>query len=220
MNSVPEHIQKLFDEIKESEDVWKSYYMAVWGTYYKIRDEYKDSWETSTKFGLPASKKKYHIYTPKKLSEILTSRDGEIGLNHLQRMLSLIEKITKELHEILYPRKYYSKIKEYKYNASNRDTLIKFLKGYRPFVKVTKKLLLDDEEADFRLACKTRDCFIHNGGQVDGGWIKAYAIARKVSPKLNVGEPLPDPFHQLEDWHNLFLRIAERIEKFLKNKFN
>ena len=94
---LPISIGSTISRINQSEDRWKAVYMAVWGYYYKIRDEFKDTpnWNKPLKFGLPAFPKGYHQYTPSELCSILTSKDEGITFEHLITIFSLFVFLSK-----------------------------------------------------------------------------------------------------------------------------
>ena len=211
---IPQNIKSLIHEMEESKDRWFALYMSTWGESYRVRDDYRDTdlWEKPIELGLPASRLKYHVYKPNHLYDILTNRDGEIALNHSQTMFSLIEKLVKETHKILYPE-------EKTINTGNRKTLIQFLKGDYPFKKVTEKLLLPEEEHEFILARETRNCVIHNGRQIDGRWLETFSKVRNATCIYKEGFDLTYVVRlpQVEDWHDLFLKITKRTENFLQN---
>ena len=73
--------------------------MASWGFSYQIKTDFGNNeyWNKQIPFGLPDSKKnKNHSYTPNQLHSILTSRDGEFTIGHLQTLFSLFEDLLNE----------------------------------------------------------------------------------------------------------------------------
>ena len=167
----------------------------------RVDHENTESWNNPLGYYLPASSKKFHMYlSGKYLYNIMTGRDGEIALNHMTNMLSLLEKLVKELHRCMHPD-------EEPLYTGRRNVLINFL--------LQKGFLLPEEENEFRLAGETRNCVIHNGHEIDEKWLKAYSNARNASFLTSITTDLyravPPP--RMEEWHALFLRITERMEK-------
>ena len=103
-------IKDLIQEIEDSEHRWKALYHATWLGSKQVKCDHIgiDGWEKRpVAYGLRASNLRYHEYpTGKFLIEILEGRDGEIALNHTIVMLSLLEKLVKEIYgDINDPRK-------------------------------------------------------------------------------------------------------------------
>jgi len=204
----PQHIEALISQIKESEHRWKALYMATWGESYRVKEKYENTplWEMPLALGLPASKNKYHIFSSAQyFHNILVTRDGEIALNHMTTMLSLLEKLVKEFRRYKYPN-------EEPLNTGKRNVLVKFLKDYG--------FLLEEEEMEFRLAGETRNCVVHNGHVMDDRWLQAYSNARNASFLTMITTDLYRAVRlpQVEEWHQLFFRITERIENSFKDE--
>ena len=190
----------------ESEDEWKALYMAAWGCanfYLKERFYNTELWEKKLAFGLPASRQKYRTYTPAKLYEILTSKDIEFTLGHLQTLFSLLE----ELVTNLCPLVCYGQ----ECSAGIFENLEKFLLGNKPYDKFQINITEDDIK-ELKLAKETRNCFIHNGSKVDEKWLKAFKEARRVNSAAKIGDKLPINFHQVEDWHELIIQTVNKIK--------
>ncbi len=200
-------ISYLIKQIRESEHWWKANYHATWKTSKTIKEEFEssDKWKLPHTRSLPASRNGSHMYPSVEFfNYILTHRDGEIALNHTTRILSLLEKLVKEAHKYLYPDD------ETLYTA-NQENLIRFLKW--------KGFLKNDEENELRLALQTRNCVVHNGTEADD---KYMSILQKTKDrdseevkKVNETVTVCSSLYWLEDWHNLLLRITERLEKHI-----
>lgn len=97
-------VKYIIERILKSEDRWKALYMATWGYSYQIKVQFekKEFWEKTISFKLPASKNKQQVYKPKELYSILTSRDGEFTIGHLQTLFSLFEELLNEASKILF----------------------------------------------------------------------------------------------------------------------
>ena len=199
--SIPEHIRILIDQIRESEDWWKALYMAVWGLSYQIKERYegRDSWREKQKLGLPASKKGYQEYTPERLHFILTQRDKETALNHTITIFSLLENLSKKTALI---------VEQKDINMGKYKNLSDFL--------LRNKFLKSDEEPELRLARATRNCVNHHGNKANKWYIDSLKVARPDEEgKYKEGEDVCSSLHWLEDWHELLLKITDRIEEHL-----
>ena len=198
--SLPPKIEKLINKIEEADDRWKALYMATWdlkGHLDDFRKKQPEFWEKKVGFGLPACRKGLKKYIPKRLQEISMSRDGEITVNHLQTLFSLLEKLCKEIY-------YHECNKNIMFR--NREEIIEFLSE--------RKFLLIDEQNKFRLAGQTRNCVIHNDGEVDSKWNEDFEkLNDKKSPHkegddLRYIVKIPD----IEEYNDFFLKIVERIK--------
>jgi len=202
---IPENINNIIQKILESEDKWKALYMATWGFSYNIEGRFKNTnlWEKKIQFGLPAARKKYHEYEPERLHKILTSKDGEFTLGHLQTLFSLLEELVTELCFFLYSGK--------EVNAGKFGNLKNFLLGNKSY-ETLKIGVIEDELKELKLAKETRNCFIHNSSKVDKNWLVAYKEARGENRTIKTGDELSIGFHQIEDWHELIVQITNRIK--------
>lgn len=211
--TAPLHIQKLIDEIKESKDRWIALYTSTW-TYHEYNSqklENTEFWEQPVSVGLPAREHRDHKYTyrtARDLDNILRSRDGEIALNHVVTLFSLLENLIKEVHKHLYPQA------SGRVAFSDAGNMIEFL-SHKKF-----RFLLDNKEVkEFVLARQTRNCVLHTHHIMDAKWIEAWEAAR---PNIPIPQDLAfkdDLYYiikmpDMENWHDFFLGIVERIEKF------
>lgn len=200
---LPPNITSIITKINESEDKWKALYMATWGLSYKIKADYEktEKWEKMIAFGLPASKNKFHTYSPKKLYDILTSRDAEFTVGHLQTLFSLFEDLLNESSNILCPNEI---------NASKWENIKKFFSETD-----TNDILSDSEMMELKLAKETRNCYLHNGGKIDQRWLDAYKES-KGEPIAKINDSLKDGFsnlfYQIEDWHKLIIQLTNKIK--------
>jgi hypothetical protein len=203
---VPNNILTVLQKINESEERWKALYMATWGHSYTIKSQFENTtaWEKPLKLGLPASKNGFQEYTPKKLYSILTTMDDEFTFGHLQSLFSLFEDLLNESSKILCSGEI---------NTSKWPNMEKF------FNEV--KILSDSELKELKLAKETRNCYIHNGGKIDQRRVDAYKAA-KGTPIANVNDNLqkgfPKLFHQIEDWHSLIAKTANKIKDRIESK--
>lgn len=200
---IPTNILSIIDKINESEDQWKALYMGTWGFSYQIKEKFEntENWEKALGFGLPASKKKYHIYSPKKLHSILTSKDGEFTIGHLQTLFSMFEDLLNEASEMLYASRL---------DNSKWENMKKFLKDM--------KILSDSQIKDLKLAKETRNCYIHNGNKINQRWLDAYREAKGdtiASIGDNVQNGFQNLFHQIEDWHSLIVETTNKIKDLI-----
>lgn len=201
MKKIPENIQNLINQINESEDRWKALFMATWGLSYQIRGIYENTplWNVPIKFGLPASKKKCHEYTPENLHRILTTRDPELSIIQTQFLFMLLEDLVKELYRTLNNGE--------EINADSRPILVNFLKD--------NNFLYNHEEQEFILAKETRNCFLHQNNKIDGRWIEQYEKTKNVKCKYKIGDRICVGVQEVEEWTWLIMNIAKRIENFL-----
>jgi len=200
---IPNKIKYIIERILKSEDRWKALYMATWGWSYQIKAQFEKTefWEKTKSFGLPASKNKQHFYKPKELYSILTSRDGEFTIGHLQTLFSLFEELLNEASKILF---------NFELDTSKWKNMKKFFNQ-----DDTKDILTKKDINELKLAKETRNCFIHNGSKIDKRWLDAYRDARGV-PTVSMGSELQKSFsnifHQIENWHGLIVNITKKIE--------
>jgi hypothetical protein len=206
---IPNNIKSVIQRICESEDYWKSKYMAVWGFANEIKKNRSSEWDNIVKLGLPASSKKYQEYKWSELHNILTNQDRIITFEHLQMLFSLFETLLNDVSPILCNRK--------EYDVSNWE---KNNKGMKNFFEDTK-LIENSELKELRLAKVTRNCYIHNDSKVDEYWEKTYFEARKKEPILKnefVDSAFDEFLKQVEDWHKLILNITKKIENKLSDE--
>jgi len=207
--NIPINIKYIIERILESESRWKALYMATWGYSYQIEAQFKEGgfWETPIPFQLPASKNKQYTYKPKELHSILTSRDGEFTIGHLQTLFSLFEELLNEASKILLNRGL---------NTSTWRNMKSFFNQTN-----TRDILSGQDIKELKLAKLTRNCFIHNGSKIDQGWLDAYQEARGT-PSVSLGDELQkglaNKFHQIEDWHELIIDITKRIKRKIIQK--
>ncbi|KPJ56552.1 hypothetical protein AMJ49_04555 [Parcubacteria bacterium DG_74_2] len=208
---IPERINNIIQRIIESEREWKALYMASWGCvlfYLEPRFKNTNLWEEPMKFGLPASKKGYQEYTPSELCGILKSKDTEFTLGHLQTIFSLLEELIEELCLLIFNGK--------EIKADKFENLKKFLLGEKPYERL-KTEITDEEIKELKLAKESRNCFIHNNSKVDEKWLEAYKEARTKDSITQIGEKLPVDFHQIEDWHDLIIKIVNKAKNVIVN---
>lgn len=204
---IPTKINNIIQRILESEDEWKALYMASWGCanfYLKPTFENTELWDKEVPFGLPASKKGWQKYTPAKLYAILTSKDMEFTLGHLQKLFSLFEELVVELCPFVCDGQ--------EIKADKFENLKKFLLGKESYEKF-KTDITEDELKELRLAKETRNCFIHDNSKVDKRWLEAYKEARGENLTVKTGDELPVYVSQIEDWHGLVVKIISKIKE-------
>jgi len=206
---IPTKINNIIQRILKSEDEWKALYMASWGCILRwLEPEFKvkrpDLWEKPLLLGLPASKKKYQKYTPAELCGILKSKDTEFTLGHLQTLFSLLEELVNELCPLVYDGQ---EIKAYKF-----ENLKNFLSGDEPYDKF-KINITENDFKELELAKETRNCFIHNNSEVGEHWLEVFRETRGKSSTAQIGDKLPVNFHQIEDWHELVVKIISKIKE-------
>ncbi len=210
---IPTKINNIIQRILKSEDEWKALYMASWGcVLHWLEPEFKvkhpDLWEKALRLGLPASKKKYQEYTPAELCGILKSKDTEFTLGHLQTLFSLFEELVNELCPLVCDGQ---EIRSYKF-----ENLKKFLSGDKPYDGF-KINITENDFKELELAKETRNCFIHNNSKVDEHWLEAFREARDKNSTAQIGDKLPVNFYQIEDWHELVVKIISKIKKTVIN---
>lgn len=201
-----EEINNIIQRILDSEDGWKALYMASWGVvFHWLERDFKNkpSWKQPLQLGLPASKKGYQEYTPEQLDGILRSKDAEFTLGHLQTLFSLLEELITELCPIVCNEQ---EIVAYKF-----ENLKKFLLGENPYQNFQISIT-EDEIKELNLAKETRNCFIHKNLKVDGHWLEAFKKARGKDSTDKIGSKLPVGFREVEDWHELIVKIVKRIK--------
>jgi len=82
-----------------------------------------------------------------------------------------------------------------------------------------KRAPLLSDTRELKLAKKTRNCFIHDGGKISDDWIRAYEALKTPCP-YNIGDKLPPEvtfIQKIEDWHELIVNIANQIETEIQN---
>lgn len=203
---IPKRISNIISRILEREKEWKALYMASWGcVFHWLEPKFKntDLWEKPLKLGLPASKRGYQEYTPAELCGILKSKDTEFTLGHLQTLFSLLEELITELCPLV------CNVKDIR--ADKFENLEKFLLGQNPYQNF-KTNITQDEIKELKLAKETRNCFIHNNSKVDELWLMAFKEVRNNDSVAQIGDKLPVDFHQIEDWHELIIRIVNKIK--------
>lgn len=205
---LPISIGSAISRINQSEDRWKALFMATWGYSYGIQAQFSGTqlWDERIPFGLLASKNNsQHFYTPKQIHSILTSRDGEFTLGHLQTLFSLFEDLLKESSRVLC--------------SVELDT--SKWQGIKQFFDEDNDLISETELKELKLAKETRNCYIHNNGKIDQKWIDAYTEA-KGNPIASIGDELdrgfPNAFHQIEDWNELLVSITNKIKAKIEVK--
>lgn len=203
---IPEKVNNIIHRILESEDEWKALYMASWGCVsFYLEPKYKntDLWEKPLLFGLPVSKKKYQEYIPAELCRILKSKDTEFTLGHLQTLFSLLEELIAELCPIVCSGQ--------EIRADKFENLKKFLLGENPYQNFQTNIN-EDEVKELKLAKETRNCFIHNNSKVDERWLEVFREVKNKNSIAQIGDKLPVDFNQIEDWHELIIRIVNEIK--------
>ena len=205
---IPISIGSTISRLNQSEDRWKSSFMAVWQHAENIKNLFQNTeiWDKKVEFVLPASKNSNkHSYTPHQLHNILTSRDGEFTLEHLQTLFSLFEDLIKESSQIL---------------CSEEVDAGKW-QGIKEFFDENNDLISDSELKELKLAKETRNCYLHNNGKIDQRWIDAYTEA-KGNPIASIGDELKagfhNYFHQIEEWNELIVEITSKIKDKIENK--
>ncbi len=193
-DGIPEELRPLLTEIEHNKRKWKSLYMAVWGLpLYHLDPEYinKGRGDKPVLWGLPASKFKSVLYTPRELRGYLTDYDKEIHISQIIKIFTLLENYLFSYNEL----------------TKERDlidfTRFELLKKY---VK-NKKWSLDEELLELELAKETRNCFMHRSGLIDDRWLRIYKMTgRKDSHTLK--DKIPTPFSDLEDWTDIMVKIV------------
>ncbi len=206
---IPKHIENIMQRILESEERWKANYMGVWGFANQIlKERFQNTplWNVEQAFGLPASKQGYQTYSPAKLYSLLTSKDSDFTLGHLQTLFSLLEELVSNLCPLVCDGR--------EIWASSFDNLEKFLLGKGHYKKFRTNIKKDDVQ-ELKLAKLTRNCFIHNGSKVNEKWLECFRETRGEKSKANINDTLPINFHQVENWHDLIVRIVNEIKDAL-----
>jgi hypothetical protein len=208
---VSDKIKYIIERILEREDRWKALYMAVWGySYYLdgLKREHPELWDQTIALGLPGSKKKQHLYKPSWLHSILTSSDADITILHLVVLFVLLEELLNESSLIFF----------------NKRLDTGYLKQLKIFLgeNETKDILSEPEEKELFLAKATRNCFVHNGSKIDQTWMEAYQLARGIPSIEKIGDDVKSAFesilHQVEDWHEIVIKITKKLEEKIKEK--
>ena len=207
---IPNNVLSIISRIDKSEDKWKALYMGAWGFSNKIKDQFENTekWNKKIRFNLLASKNnQIHIYTPKQLYSILTSKDGEFTIGHLQTLFSLFEDLLNETSKILCPNEL---------NTGKWQNMKLFFEQTE-----TNDILSETQIKELKLAKETRNCYIHNGSKVNQRWLNAYQDAKGnpialLSDDLNKG--FPNLFHQIEEWHELIVNTTSNIKTKIENK--
>ena len=213
---VSQDIREVLLRIRESEDRWKALYMASWSyALQTLEPKFKPTslWTQRIFFALPYSKNKGHYFIPEKLHRILTNKDDEFSLGHLQDMFSLLE----ELINLACPHI----CRNISIVASDFPQVEYFLladKSYKMNKQGHKRVPLLPDMRELKLAKETRNCFIH-GGNISDAWIKAYTAIKNPCP-YTFGNKLPrevTAIQKIEDWHELIVKIANQIETEIQN---
>lgn len=204
---IPINIGSTISRINQSEDRWKALYMATWGYSYQIKAQFEntENWNKKVEFGLPASKNSNrHVYTPNQIYSILTSRDGEFTIGHLQVIFSLFEDLLKESSKIL----------------CSKELDTGKWPGIKEFFAENNDILSESQLKELKLAKETRNCYIHNSGKIDQKWIDAYREA-KGNPIASIEDELekgfPNSFHQIEEWNEFLVSITAKIKTKIEN---
>lgn len=201
---IPDSIQDIMLRIEDSEKSWKAYYMAVWGYAHEyLHTNFKKPlWDKKLKFCLPRSKQGFHYYSPKELAHILTTKDDELALIHLQHLFSLFEELISRIS---------LEINGIKLNKKNYHKLAPNI--------VERFNLTATEKNELKLARETRNYFIHKDSKIDTDWIDIFQKIRGENPKLVEGMDLSialeGAFEAVEEWHVLFLKIIEKIKDWI-----
>lgn len=164
----------------------------------------KEPEEAVIKLQLPASKNGYFEWKIKEPYSILSSRDGQFTLGHLQTLFSLFEELLYEIAKTIFDKEI--------------DTS-KWV-GIENFFDLEdfNKVLTSQEFMELKLAKETRNCFIHNGSKIDNQWLSAYQNARGNKVLLislegkGLGEGLSNIFYEIEDWNNLIVNISKKVK--------
>jgi len=207
---IPNNIKYIIKRILKSEDRWKALYMATWGYSYQIKAQFEKTefWEKIMVFGLPASKnKQQHTYKPEELYLILTSRDGEFTIGHLQTLFSLFEELLNETSKILF---------NFELDTGRWKNMKEFFNQ-----DYTKDILGGKDINELELAKETRNCFIHNGSKINGRWLDAHRNARGISTAIlgdELQRGLSNVFHQIENWNELIVNVTKKVEQKIIQK--
>lgn len=204
---IPINIGSTISRINECEDRWKALFMATWGHSYIIKAQFSGTqlWEEEVPFGLPSSKNNsQHSYVPKQLYSILTSRDGEFTISHLQTLFSLFEDLIKDSSQIL---------------CLGEKDASKW-QGIKEFFNENEDLISESELKELKLAKETRNCYIHNNGKIDQRWIDAYTESKGI-PIASVGDELSrgfsNIFYQIEEWNEFIVDLTRKIKDKIQN---
>ncbi len=168
----------------------------------------KEPEETTIELRLPASRKGSHEWKIKELYSILSSRDGQFTVGHLQTLFSLFEELLHETAKTLF----------------NLEINTGKWSGIEEFFKLSdfNNVLSMQEIKELKLSKETRNCFIHNGSKIDNFWLSAYQNARGTPPSnlegKNLNEGLSNIFHEIEAWHDLIVNTAEKIKEKILQK--
>jgi len=207
---IPSNIKYIIEGILKSEDRWKALYMATWGYSYQVKAGWENTkmWDKPVSFGLPASKNnQQHTYKPKDLHSILTSRDGEFTIGHLQTLFSLFEELLDEIAKFLF---------NFELDMNKWKNIEEFFN--KPG---TKDILSNQDIKELKLAKETRNCFIHNGSKIDQRWLDTYQEAKGVH-LASLGDDLhkgiSNTFHQVESWHELLVNTTKKLEELIRKK--
>lgn len=200
---IPPNISSSIYRINQSEDRWKALYVATWGYSYQISTQFFGTplWDKEISFGLPASKNNCsHPYTPNQLYSILTSRDGEFTIGHIQTLFSIFEDIWNESSKILCSKEL---------DTSKWENIAKFFDE-------NKDIISNAELRELKLAKETRNCYLHKLSKIDQRWVEAYIDAKGINPISSIGGELsasfPNSFHQIEEWNELITNLTNKIK--------
>ena len=168
---------------------------------------------------LPASKYKFVYYKPNELKGYLTDYDKDIHIGQVIKIFTLLEnyflsfyelteKTIKKEHLLLnLIRKIFSK-KNNRVDLTRFNVMKKYLKS-NGFAS-TKDLL------ELELAKETRNCFVHRRGLIDRRWLDANKKTGRKD-RYNIGDRVPTPFSDLEDWTDILARIIGNSIIFFNN---
>lgn len=220
---VPEELKDLLVEIEHNKRKWKSLYMGVWGYSFQVLDnEIKEGRGDLVRvLGLPASKYKYALYTPKELKGYLTDYDRDIHVNQIFKIFTLLENYLFKYHQLT-EKPAPKKLSDYLLEFVWLPKFIKF-RFCRASINFTrfwqlKKYLKDNgfasdaELNELGLAKETRNCFIHHGGMIDKKWLAAYKKTLRQD-KHNLNDKIKTPFSDLEDWTDILMKIVSNSLK-------
>lgn len=221
-NNIPEELRSLLVEIEHNKRKWKSLYMAVWGLpLYHLNPKYIDigQGDKLILWGLPASKQRSVLYTPRELKSYLTDYDHDIHIGQVIKIFTLLENYFISFYELT------------EKSVSDKYSLLDTIKGifhkkvnkgdFTRFYALKKYLkdngfALTKDLLELELAKETRNCFVHRRGLVNKRWLKVYKnTGRKDGYKI--GDKVPTPFSDLEDLTDIMIRIVEKSLEHFKS---
>lgn len=195
-------LKNILKRLKESKRIWKTELVVFWDYAFKfLKPKYVDKGFGNKKitYTLPAFHNSNAKIKAKDMYKFCTTRDDYLSYSRLVHISSLFEDFTRTAGK---PKK-----------ISTAEWL-------------EKQKITPENIEEIMLARKTRNCYVHNNGNADLFWLKAYRNARKHEPPIKEGEAVRNAFpgkknkhgqvmnrllENIQKWHNLIIKCSKQI---------